>query len=93
MMHLLVFLMVLAAFLALAAGMKRHQRDLLGRTLPFGQTRVVRSAGWLLLAAGWVLDTVLLGPAVGTLAILGEASISAWLSIAIINRQSARAGR
>lgn len=44
-------LLLLAAWLALALAMERHQRDLLGRTLAEPLARLLRVAGWLLLAA------------------------------------------
>jgi len=45
------FLLSLSAWLALALAMQRHQRDVLGRTLPPPRARLLRRIGWLLLIA------------------------------------------
>lgn len=91
--HALAIAMTCAAFLALAAAMKRHQRDLLGRTLPAPQARLARIAGWVLLVAAWALEAATVGPAIGTLAWIGETSLGAWLTIATINWRSGRPAR
>ncbi|WP_404476280.1 DUF3325 domain-containing protein [Novosphingobium sp. BL-52-GroH] len=91
--HALAIAMICTAFLALAAAMKRHQRDLVGRMLPAPQARLARIAGWVLLAASWGLEAMTVGPAVGTLAWIGETSLGAWLTIATINWRSGRSSR
>jgi hypothetical protein len=40
----------LAAWLSLALGMERHQRELSGRKWTAGPSRALRTVGWLLLA-------------------------------------------
>lgn len=44
-------LLSLAAWLALALAMERHQRDVLGRAIAGAHARWLRVAGWMLLAA------------------------------------------
>ena len=44
-------LLALAAWMALALAMERHQHDLLGRAMAEPHARWLRIAGWLLLAA------------------------------------------
>ena len=46
-----VFLLSLAGFVALAAGMSKHAKHLLRRELPPAVSRLLRALGWLLLAA------------------------------------------
>jgi hypothetical protein len=45
------FALSLAAWLALALAMERHQRDLTGRKWAVRPSRALRLVGWLLLAA------------------------------------------
>lgn len=85
MIHLLPIVIALAAFLVLALSMKRHQRDLAGRSLPEAQARAARITGWLLLAVVWAVDTALLGPAMGTIVWFGEISLGAALTVCTIN--------
>ncbi|AOR79455.1 DUF3325 domain-containing protein [Novosphingobium resinovorum] len=93
MMHLLPALIAFAGFLALAAAMKRHQRDLLGKSLTEAQMQPVRMAGWLLLGAGWTVSAALLGLAMGTIAWLGELSLGAALTVATLNWRTGRRAR
>ncbi|MEE4451682.1 DUF3325 domain-containing protein [Novosphingobium resinovorum] len=90
MIHLLPLAIAIAAFVALAVSMKRHQRDFVGRLLPEPQARLARVTGWLLLGVVWAIDAALLGPAMGTLVWIGEASMGAWLTVAAITWKAAR---
>lgn len=90
MIHVLALIIACAAFLALAVSMKRHQRDLVGRSLPDTQARMARVTGWLLLAVVWAIEATLIGPAMGSIVWFGEASIGAWLTVAAINWKAAR---
>ncbi len=85
MIHLLSVTIAFAAFLALAVSMKRHQRDLAGRTVPPAQARMARITGWLLLALAWTIEAILIGPAMGTIVWLGELSLAAALTVCTIN--------
>lgn len=88
MIHLVVIAVIGAAFLALAISMKRHQRDLLGRSLREGEASFARVTGWLLLALAWALDALALGPAIGTIVWTGEASVGAWLVVSAVTWRS-----
>jgi hypothetical protein len=91
--HLGVLVLALGAFVALALGMKRHQRDLAGRPLSPAASRLATAIGWLLLALAWALEAAFLGPALGTIAWIGEISMAAWLTVGTITWRAARKGR
>jgi hypothetical protein len=91
--HLAVLVLALGAFVALAFGMKRHQRDLAGRPLGPAASRLATTIGWLLLALAWALEAALLGPALGSIAWIGEISVAAWLAVAVITWRATRKGR
>lgn len=93
MIHLIPVALACLAFLALAASMKRHQRDLLGRSLPDAQARMLRIAGWALIALVWIIDAMLAGPAMATLIWIGEASIGGWVTVGTINWRATRTAR
>ncbi|WP_159979609.1 MULTISPECIES: DUF3325 domain-containing protein [unclassified Novosphingobium] len=93
MIHALAIALACAAFLMLAASMKRHQRDLVGRAVPEPRARLARIAGWVFIAVCWSLEAVVLGPALGTIVWIGELSMGAWLAIAFINWRSGRPTR
>ncbi|MEZ0134484.1 MULTISPECIES: DUF3325 domain-containing protein [Novosphingobium] len=93
MMHILPATVIVAGFLALAASMKRHQRDLLGRLLTHVQTRSTRMAGWFLLGIGWAVNAALLGPAMGTIVWCGELSLGAALTVTTLNWRTRRPSR
>jgi fatty acid desaturase len=68
MSHLFASLLCVAGFAALAFAMHRHQRDLVGRSLPRSWTRILRVAGGCALLAalgvlvgryGWALGLVM----------------------------------
>lgn len=93
MIHLLSLFGAVAAFLALAVSMKRHQRDLVGRALPDTQARLARLTGWALLVVVWGIEAALLGPAMGSIVWFGVASIGGWAIVALINWKSGRSAR
>lgn len=85
MTHLLPIAIAYAGFIALALATKRHQRDLIGRSLRAVQARTARFTGWLLLALACAIEVVLLGPAMGLIVWLGELSLAAALAVGTIN--------
>ncbi|PNU03427.1 DUF3325 domain-containing protein [Novosphingobium guangzhouense] len=85
MIHVLALALSFAAFLSLAVAMKRHQRDLTGRTLTDEQARAARTSGWLLLAGALGVNIAALGSAMGTIVWFGEASVGAGLTVTAIN--------
>lgn len=93
MMHILPATVIFVGFLMIAACMKRHQRDLLGRMLTPPQVRLAKAGGWTLLATGFVIDAALLGPAMGSIVWFGELSLGAALTVATINWKTTRPSR
>lgn len=94
--HLLVFLLALAAFAALALAMERHQQDLFGRELRGSATRNLRIAGWLLLFAALLLAVAGQGWNFGLVAYSGHTSAAAGMVFAALlawNRRRERNSR
>ena len=71
-----VFLLSLAGFVALAAGMSKHAKHLLRRELPPAVSRLLRALGWLLLAAALAIGIRQWHADVGLVTWLG------WLTVA-----------
>lgn len=88
--HLLAVVIAIGAFVALALGMKRHQRDLAGGPLGPARSRLARTTGWLLLALAWGVEAALCGPALGTLAWIGEISLAAWIAVGTLTWRATR---
>ena len=79
MTHLLVFLLCIPAFTALALAMERHQMDLFSHPLASSTTRCLRVAGWSTLAlALWVIVRYQ-GWALGLVSYSGHTSFGAGL--------------
>jgi uncharacterized membrane protein len=76
MSHWPMLLLCVAAFACLALAMERHQEDLWGESLAPAVTRVLRRAGWTLLAASLAFALVQPMWAAGLVAWFG------WLSAA-----------
>lgn len=77
MSHLFTLLFALGGFVVLCLSMHRHQEDLLGRELPAGQNRLLRLAGWLLLAAALAVAVRAFGWGVGSVAWTGHLAAAA----------------
>jgi hypothetical protein len=73
--------------------MKRHQRDLAGRPLGPSASRLATAIGWLFLALVWALEAASLGPALGTIAWIGEVSVAAWVAVGTITWRAGRKSR
>jgi hypothetical protein len=78
MLQLSVLLLGLGGFAALALAMEKHSKHLLRRVLAARWRRVVRVAGWLLLALALALSMRGLGAGIGFVVWLG------WLSVAAL---------
>jgi Protein of unknown function (DUF3325). len=74
-------LAALLGFAALSMAMSRHQRDVLGKSLPAATTRRLKVAGWLLLATSWAAAIASDGAALGSVYWLGALTFGA-LSVA-----------
>ena len=86
MKHFLACVLCLAGFAALAFAMHRHQRDIIGRSLPLSTTRFLRvvgtcaplfALGVLVTAYGWGLGLVMFS---------GHTSISAGVVLCALIR-------
>lgn len=75
--HLLVAVLCVAAFAALALAMERHQDDLFGAPLAPGRTRGLRAAGWGLLLLALAVVVRSQGWALGLVAYAGHTSFGA----------------
>jgi hypothetical protein len=75
--HLLTLLFALGGFVILCMSMHRHQQHLLGRDLPVGTNLGLRIAGWLLLAAAFVVAVRAFGWGVGPVAWTGHLGAAA----------------
>ena len=75
-LNIAVFLLSLAGFVALAAGMSKHAKHLLRRELPPAVSRLLRALGWLLLAAALAIGIRQWHADVGLVTWLG------WLTVA-----------
>lgn len=78
-MHLLAFVLCVAAFACLALAMERHQEDLYQRTLPARTTRLLRAAGWALLLVALAVIVSVQGWGLGLVSFSGHTSFAAGL--------------
>jgi hypothetical protein len=85
--QLLVLALAIGAFLALCAGMPRHQQALLGSKLNERATRRLRFLGWVLLACAFALAWSLFGFGRGTMIMAGCATIGALGAVITLNRR------
>jgi len=69
--------------------MARHQKDLLGRTLPSPLQRWLRNAGGVFLLLALAIDMAGLGTAYGAIAWFGHLTIGAAMAVAILKRKTA----
>ncbi|HDS1578010.1 DUF3325 domain-containing protein [Stenotrophomonas maltophilia] len=77
MIHVILFVLSLAAFACLALAMERHQRDILGRALPAQSTQQLRALGWALLVFSTVFALRGLGVGSGLAALSAHTSVAA----------------
>lgn len=82
MIHLLCLFVATAAFAALALSMKRHQRDLAGRTLSQREGSLLRIGGWVLIALILTIDIFAFGFGYALVAWAGQSTMGAWLNVA-----------
>ncbi len=84
MIHVLVIAVCAMGFLALAAAQKRHQRDLVRRTLSAREVRAARMGGAALLVFALVLDGRAFGLALGLLTWTGHLALAAGAIVALL---------
>ncbi len=77
MIHVILFVLSLAAFACLALAMERHQRDVLRRVLSAQATEKLRAIGWALLVFSTVFAMRGLGVGSGLAALSGHTSVAA----------------
>ncbi|WP_028605880.1 DUF3325 family protein [Ottowia thiooxydans] len=93
MTHLLIFMLCLPAFAALAMATDRAQDDVLGHALPAAITRNLRIVGWALLVAALWAAVATMGWALGLVAYSGHTSAAAaavFIILLLRNRRRAR---
>ncbi|SER83257.1 DUF3325 domain-containing protein [Sphingobium sp. YR768] len=81
MIHILAICASFLGFGCLCAAMARHQKDLLGRTLPRQAQRWLRGAGGAVLLVALATDMAELGAAYGTIAWFGHLTIGAAMAV------------
>jgi len=89
MIHILAICASILGFGCLCAAMARHQKELLGRTLPSPVQQRFRKAGFTLLLVALVIDMAGLGTAYGTIAWFGHLTIGAMMTLATLKWKSA----
>ncbi|WP_329834664.1 DUF3325 domain-containing protein [Stenotrophomonas geniculata] len=77
MIHVILFVLSLAAFGCLALAMERHQRDVLRRVLSAQAIQQLRAVGWALLMFSAVFAMRALGVGFGLAALSGHTSVAA----------------
>ncbi|CAM0122585.1 DUF3325 domain-containing protein [Stenotrophomonas geniculata] len=77
MIHVILFVLSLAAFSCLALAMERHQRDVLHRILSAQAVQQLRAVGWALLVFSAVFAMRALGVGSGLAALSGHTSVAA----------------
>jgi hypothetical protein len=77
MKHLIAFVLCSAGFAALAFAMHRHQRDIIGRSLPFTTTRVLRVVGTCALLVAFHVLVTAHGWGLGLVTFSGHTSMAA----------------
>ena len=84
--HLLAFVLCLAGFTALAFAMHRHQRDIVGRSLPLTTTRALRFVGTcaFLFALGVLVTPH--GWSLGLVVFSGDTSVAAGVVLCALIR-------
>ena len=90
MAHPALLLLALGAFLALCAGLPRHQQALFRRKLEPGATRALRITGWTLLACAFALAWAVFGFGRGAVLTAGYATLGALTAVMVLNRRQAR---
>ena len=91
--HLVVQLLSLLAFGALALAMDRHQEDIFGRVLAPERVRALRTAGWLAMGAALAWAVREQGWSLGLIAWTGHISAAAGLvfvGLVVMGRRRAR---
>jgi hypothetical protein len=90
MIALISLALCVAGFAGLCLSLTRHQRDLLGRDLPRGDTLALRGGGYGALVLALVAQAVTRGPAYGVMVWAGLLTLAAVLVVAGL---ALRAGR
>ena len=89
MIHILAICAAILGFGCLCAAMARHQKDMLGRTLPFPVQQQFRKAAFTLLLVALVIDMTGLGTAYGAIVWFGHLTVGAMMVLAILKWKTA----
>jgi len=84
MIHIVAICASVLGFGCLCTAMARHQKDMLGRTLPSPVQRRIRKAGGALLLVALAIDMAGLGAAYGAVAWFGHLTIGAAMAVAVL---------
>ena len=87
--HILAICASILGFGCLCAAMARHQKDMLGRTLPSPVQQRFRKAGFTLLLVALVIDMTGLGTAYGAIAWFGHLTTGAVMVVASLKWKTA----
>lgn len=90
MIHLASLIVAFAGFVMLCAAMQRHQAEIVGTKLTPVMGRRLRLGGAGLLLAGWLIDAIGLGWAIGSVTALGHFTLAAGLAIAVLHWRAAQ---
>lgn len=84
MTHGFVLLLSLAGFFCLALSMSKHQRELLPRTIPPSQSRLLRLVGFLAIASALATAGIGIDGVFGPVAWFGHISLAAALVFIVL---------
>ena len=89
MTHLALLMLAMAGFLALCAGLPRHQPAMFKRKLHPHASRALRLAGWGLLAGLFALAWQAFGLGRAMVVTAGYATVGAFTAVFALNRRQA----
>ncbi|NIJ39189.1 hypothetical protein FHR22_003923 [Sphingopyxis panaciterrae] len=93
MIDLALLLLTAAGFACLCASVARHQPALFGRALPKRRARILKRAGWSMLALATMLACINFGSGYGLVEALGFASLGALAAMALLSRATRQNAR
>lgn len=93
MIHLALLLLTGIGFTCLCASVARHQPALFGSALPKRRARMLKSAGWSMLALATILACINFGSGYGLVEALGLASLGALAAMALLSRATRQNAR
>ncbi|WP_447765108.1 DUF3325 domain-containing protein [Sphingopyxis panaciterrae] len=86
MTHFALLLLTGFGFACLCASVARHQSTLFGCALPMQRNRMLKIAGWTMLALATVIACAALGPGYGLIEAFGFASVGGLAAMGLLSR-------